>query len=161
MERWKPIPDFPNYEISDQGRIRNKNTKQIMRQKVDRGYRRVTLFRDGVKCSKLIHRLVVDSFMLNPDGKKEINHIDGDKNNNGLSNLEWCTRSENMKHAYRTGLKQHSGGTPERAVRIIESGDVYPSAHECARQLGLDPGHINHCLTGKRKSHKGHHFEYA
>lgn len=161
MEEWTTIDEFPNYEISNQGRIRNRNTKQILRQKVDRGYHRIMLYRDGETCTKQIHRLVADSFVPNIDNKKEVNHIDGNKDNNRADNLEWCTRGENMKHAFANGLKTPSGGVPKKKVRVLETGDIYDSAYECARQIDCDQGHINQCLTGRRKSHKGYHFEYA
>lgn len=74
--------------------------------------------------TRLVHRLVAKAFLEKPDGKDFVNHIDGVKQNNNASNLEWCTRSENMKHAYRHGLKSQSGTKNSRA-KLDESEVEY------------------------------------
>ena len=158
---WKHIYDYPNYEISETGDIRNVHTNHLLKHKIDKGYHRVALYNDNGKTYKCVHRLVAETFYGFPEAKYEVNHVNGDKSHNELTNLEYCSRSENMKHAYRTGLKRPSGGLPERPVRVVETNEVYPSAYECARQLNCNQGHINHCLTGSRKTHNGYHFEYA
>ena len=90
-------------------------------------YRSVCLTREGVPKGFLVHRLVCLSFNPNPDGKTEVNHIDGDRENNQSSNLEWCTRSENMKHAHKSGLIKKGG--------LLFSGD----SRRCDKsKLGID-----------------------
>ena len=160
-ETWRPIDDFSNYEVSDLGRVRSNITGKILRQKNDRGYDRVQLYKDGVASSKCVHRLVGKAFLDNPSNKKEINHLDGDKRNNRVENLEWCTRSENLRHAFANGLKQPSGGLPKRRLEVVETGMIYDSVHECARRMKLDQGHINQCLSGQRKTHNRYHFRYV
>lgn len=161
MELWKPVKGFDNYEVNEYGVIRNKYTEKILSSKNDRGYERVALYDHGIRSMKQVHRIVAESFIDNPCNKDEVNHINGDKRDNRSQNLEWCTRSDNMKHAYAAGLKHFSGGLDERPVRVLETGKVYESIHECARQLDCDQGHISHCLSGARKTHKKYHFEYA
>lgn len=161
MERWAAIDEFPNYEISDFGIVRNVNTNKTLKTKTDRGYERVMLYNHSGKFMKSVHRLVAESFIDNPYNKKEVNHIDGNTRNNCVDNLEWTTRSENMIHAYNTGLKNPSGGLTPKKLMIIETGDVYDSAYECARNIDGDQRHICHCLTGKRKTHKGYHYKYV
>lgn len=160
-EKWCPVNEFPNYQISDQGRVKSNITGQILRPRNCRGYNRVTMYKDGHRSDKFIHRLVGETFIDNPLNKKEINHIDGDKLNNSVMNLEWCTRSENIKHAFTTNLKYPSGGLPNKKLKVVETGNIYESAYECAKNMNLDQAHINHCLVGQRKSHKGYHFEYV
>lgn len=158
---WKQIEEFPNYEVSESGVVRNVNTKVELKHKIDKGYHRVTLYDNGKPTRKPVHQLVAETFHGKHPNKSEINHVDGDKSNNHICNLEYCSRSENLKHAFRTGLKQPSGGLKGRAIRVVETGKIYESIHECGRDLGCDPGHISHCLAGGRKSHKGYHFEYV
>lgn len=82
----------------------------------DRGYPRVYLQINGKKKVMKIHRLVAELFVPNPDNKREVNHKDGNKRNNNADNLEWCTRSENLKHAYRTGLRKSRKGVPRKTA---------------------------------------------
>jgi len=112
MEIWKTIKDFPDYAVSDFGMIKrimnNKNNRfkagTILKpQKKKHGYLEVNLFNGGKQFSKLIHRLVLETF--NYKCGYEVNHKNGIKTDNRLENLEWCTRSENEKHAYKIGLK--------------------------------------------------------
>lgn len=159
-EKWCQIEDFPNYQVSNKGRIKSNNTGKIIHSKNCRGYDRVSIYNNGHRSDKFIHRLVAETFIDNPLNKSEVNHIDGNKLNNMVSNLEWCTRSENLKHAFNTNLKQPSGGLSNRKLKVVETNKIYESAYECARDMKLDQAHINHCLTGRRKTHKGYHFEY-
>ena len=159
MERWAKIPNYPNYEISDHGRVRNINTNSVLKHKEARGYNKVALYNDGQRRDMSIHRLVAEVFVDNPYNKEEVNHIDGDKHNNHRTNLEWCSRSDNMKHAFRTNLKKPSGGIPGKRVMVMETGRVYDSIHDCARDINGDQRHISGCLNGKRKTHKGYHYD--
>lgn len=94
--QWKTIPFEDLYEVSTTGLVRNIKTGRIKSQRLDRyGYNRVTLYPSSKTYT--IHRLVMLTFK--PDEKNEnINHIDGDKTNNNIDNLEWCTVSHNSKH---------------------------------------------------------------
>lgn len=102
----------------------------------------------------LVHRLVAETFIPNPDNKPDVNHIDGDKLNNNVWNLEWCTRSENMYHAVRTGL------TKTERVQIVETGEIFNSSVECARAIGGTVSGIHDCKTGRQKQHRGYHFRF-
>lgn len=164
METWKTADGYPDYEVSTAGRVKKKSTGKVLTSTVDsRGYPAVTIFSDGKQRTKNVHRLVAETFIPNPDDKLTVNHKDGNKRNNHISNLEWNTLSENVKHAYATGLKKRPDncGSPKRKVRIVETGEVYESIGECARAIGGDQAHICNCLSGRYHTHKGYHFEDA
>ena len=107
------------YNVSDLGQIINPNTNRVLHQFIGKdGYVRCQF---GGK-TRLVHRVILSAFINQPDEKKFVNHIDGNKTNNSLSNLEWCTRSENMKHAYLYNLKSSKGEKNSRCK--LSSSDV-------------------------------------
>jgi len=103
MEVWKTIKDFKNYEVSNYGNIRSNHYSKvrILKQENAKGYLRVSLSKDNIVYRFQVHRLVAIHFILNIQEKPCVNHIDGNKLNNNVSNLEWCTYSENEKHSYK------------------------------------------------------------
>lgn len=104
-EEWKPIKGL-HYEVSSFGNIRNSESHKLISQfdKNGEGYIRVNLFSNGKKKRYFIHRLVAETFIPNPENKPQVNHKDGNKQNNELSNLEWVTCSENGLHYYHVIL---------------------------------------------------------
>lgn len=107
---WQPIHDFEGvYEVSKNGDIRIvKSGKLKTPQKMKNGYMQVLLWKGKQAKGFLVHRIVAEAFIENPRCCTDVNHIDGDKQNNCVSNLEWCTRSENLKHAYKMHLRTPS-----------------------------------------------------
>lgn len=133
-EIWKPIKDFEGlYEVSNLGRVKSfdrvvncgHGKTRVMKGKILKevklrdGYFYVRLCKDTISTRKSIHRLVAETYIPNLDNKKEVNHIDGNKRNNNVSNLEWVTPKENMRHAWETGLlKPHS--TKKKVSRYVK-----------------------------------------
>ena len=123
MEKWKDIKNFSGYQVSNLGRVKSKEKfikgygTRIKHQKErilksvpnHSGYHRLTLRANNKSFNASVHRLVAEAFIMNPFKKTEVNHIDGDKSNNCVSNLEWTTPSENQKHSYKTGLHSQKG----------------------------------------------------
>ena len=102
-ETWLPIPEYENlYWISTEGRICN-NRKVMRTYRINSGYLCIDLTKDKVKKKYLLHRLVATTFLPNSENLPEVNHIDENKDNNSVSNLEWCTRSHNKQHSMATG----------------------------------------------------------
>lgn len=127
MERivrlWLPIyhrGKLTNYDVSDDGRVRNRKTRAELRQReirrinrdgsLGKPYYKVSLWVNGKNVSKVVHRLVAEAFIPNPENKPVPNHLDGNTLNNDVRNLEWATFSENTQHAYDTGLIQRTYG---------------------------------------------------
>ncbi|MDJ0572096.1 MAG: NUMOD4 domain-containing protein [Pleurocapsa sp. MO_192.B19] len=104
-EYWKDIEGFPNYQVSNHGRVKSKKTSKILKLYQTRGYLRVSLYNDAGRKCKLVHRLVAEAFIPNTQNKTDVNHINACKTDANVCNLEWATASENINHAYSSGLR--------------------------------------------------------
>ncbi len=108
-ELWKPVKDFENfYEISNKGRVRNTRGLVLKTHPQNSGYLQITFIVNNVRTKFLVHRLVAMQFIENHENKRYVNHIDGNKLNNSVENLEWVTNSENILHARSTGLNPYN-----------------------------------------------------
>lgn len=148
-----------------------------------KGKVRPTFLRNGYLCVRLndgakyrneyLHRLLGIAFIPNPKNLPCINHIDGDKLNNSLDNLEWCSFAENIWHRYNIlpeekqgrqrklgNYKGFLGRGPARAVRCIETGQEFPSISECERRTGIKHTTLCEHLSGRNKTCAGFHWEY-
>jgi hypothetical protein len=106
-EKWSRIPGYGNYEASDNGQVRKKESARVLMQQIDdTGYYRVSIYNDeGQRKSRRTHRFIALAHLPLVDGKPYVNHKDGVRLNNSLANLEWCTMAENNVHAWNTGLQ--------------------------------------------------------
>jgi hypothetical protein len=104
---WRHVPGFENvYAINPLGEIKRIETGKVLKAAIAKnGYYVVSLWKNNKGKTMYIHRMLAEVFIENPNNERTVNHIDGDKTNNDLSNLEWVSYSENNKHAYETGLK--------------------------------------------------------
>ena len=145
----RQIKNHLNYLVSVEGKVFSLHTMRFLKlHKNDNGYFRVKL--DG----KLyyIHRVVAETYLPNIENKATVNHMDGDKYNNMLCNLEWATSSENMKHACDTGLRPVS-------ELMRETGIYYESATEAAESIGVKPKYLWRRLSGETKNNTN--FKYV
>lgn len=172
MEVWKEIDDNSNYLVSNTGRIRRRNRKKDHCVRLDTNdYLCTDLYQHGERSTRRVHRLVAEAFIPNPDNKPEVNHRDGCKTNNHVDNLEWVTKKENCRHAWDNGLVTPSrsmlgrsnpnAGRKGKPFKIVETGEVFNTLKECEEKIDGDNRHINDCLRGRQKTHRGYHFEYV
>lgn len=166
MEVWKQIA--PGYEVSTLGRVRscwNGVTRILSPNLTGHGYLNVSININGKSFFRRVHRLVAQAFISNPEGKREINHINGIKTDNRVENLEWCTRSENMLHAFATGLKSGMNGeenpfsklTNAQAEEIRDNPDRL-SDIELAEKFGVATRTIRNIQRGRTYKNAGGHI---
>lgn len=174
-ELWKEIPEYESkYMVSTYGRIKSLNERNIgliLSQK-SRDYLSVGLHKLGVQKFYLVHRLVAEAFLDNQYNKSQVNHIDGNKHNNHVSNLEWCTVHENLIHSMNVlGNKPLVGKTNqqgvnnqrEKAVLQIQNGIVvaeYGCINDATLGTGIIHSGISRCCSGKQKTSKGFEWKY-
>ena len=117
FERWLPVVGYPLYEVSSSGRVRNTSTQHVLQPAPNsKGYLCVLLYRGSKRDRRsfLVHRLVAQAFLSNASNLPQVNHLNGQKRDNRVLNLEWCTQSQNMRHACAMGL----ASPPRHHVRI-------------------------------------------
>lgn len=156
-EVWKQI-DSLFYEVSNNGDIRNSRRKRLLKlQTTWRGYKRICLFIKGIKRYFYVHRLVMDSFSPSNNTSLQVNHKNGIKTDNRLSNLEWVTQSENNKHAFKIGLRSHKGEshnkaflTNEKAVQIFKATGTQ---EKIAINFGISRTMVSAIKTGRSWGH--------
>lgn len=175
MEIWKEVECYENYEVSNTGKVKthnwmNRGITKEMSPSSCRGYLQVNLWKDGKQKCIRIHRLVAQAFIPNPYNLREVNHIDGNKLNNSVDNLEWCTREENLEHEHSTklgdrakeGLRNCAISKRKAVIAISKDGrrQEFVSVQEAARQLSIEATKISAVARGNRKTTNGYKFEY-
>jgi hypothetical protein len=158
IETWRTIPAFKRYEASDLGRIRRKEDGMIVAQRTNKhGYVNVNLrIRKGFRKTAILSRAVYSAFNGPIPAGLAVNHIDGNKSNNVLSNLEAITNSENARHAYRIGLRSNAGENNPRAkftadqIKSIRAGKRRPGyVTSVANEYGVTDTTVSRILNGK------------
>ena len=180
MEEWRDVVGYEGkYQVSNLGNVRSIDRTfinacgvivtrkgSILKPRFNRcGYMRVTMHKDGKVNTEVIHRCVAEAFIPNNKNLPQVNHKDGNKRNNSVSNLEWCTASENMHHAAQKGLRNNAleyAKSKRKAVIAtnIETGEktLYKSVHEAEKVFGR---HVTNVLSGLRNKTKGHTFKFV
>lgn len=171
IELWLPIPGHPNYEVSSLGRVKSLARKhrvrnghycmtkeRILRPAINQnGYLHLSV--DGKDCR--VHRIVAATFIDNSNNYRDVNHKNGDKTDNRVSNLEWVSHSQNELHKI---YKLKTSGKlikPMRQVLCVETGKVYESISAACRDLGIKTTHISEVCQGKISQTCGYHWRYV
>jgi len=175
-EEWKDIKGWEGiYEISNLGNI--KRNGKPLKIKAWSNYKVVRLHEKKRAKTMYVHRLVAINFIPNPENKPMINHKDGNKLNNEVSNLEWCTRQENEVHAWEHGMKEKIRTTSKENLKIARcfihtkipvvqmdlDGNIikkWDSASDAMKETGIDGSGITKCCRGKLKKTGGYKWRY-
>lgn len=179
-EIWKDIEGYEGiYQVSNFGRVKSlgrvidtKNgrttVKGVIMSPCGKPYLFVYLNKNHKSKYHAVHRLVAQAFIPNLENKPQVNHIDGNKTNNAVSNLEWVTQSENMLHAYRIGLEKSPKGRhnywSEKKTKAIHLNGIellFNSVTECSKALGIGKRRIRYLRQYGKTSASGYRFEYA
>ena len=160
MEEWRDIKGFEGkYMVSNLGIVKSLNYNNTGKEGImephdnGKGYLRVQLCKNGKGKWYRINRLVALAFIPNPDNLPEVNHIDKDKTNNKVENLEWCTTQYNVEYSQAKAVI----GIDKVSGLILK----FPSIMEAERQTGISNKHICDCLKGRCKSAGGFYWHYA
>ena len=160
----KQIPNYPNYSITEDGKIWSDKTNKFLKAgKCKNGYFLVSLFNDNNRKSLYVHKLVALTYLNNLENKRCVNHINGNKEDNNVSNLEWSTHSENNAHAHLMGLNYISKSNRIEASRTAKekfskivldtlTGIFYNSARDAARAKNINSNTLHSRLNGNSKN---------
>lgn len=153
----RKMKDIPGYEglyaVTSCGRVWSYKSKRFLNPIVNNNnYLVVTLHKDGERKIFLIHRLVAEAYIPNPNSLDTVDHIDNNKMHNYVNNLQWLTRAENTrKESYLR----------EKKIKCIETGEVFPSILAAAKATSQKTSsHIGECCNGKRRSAGGYHWHF-
>lgn len=183
-KQWRDIPGYDGkFQVSNIGEIRNKKTLLSRKSYLNKNGYCVVGFYDKKKACAVqhrVHRLVAEAFIPNPENKRTVNHIDGNKQNNRVENLEWATHKENLNHAHKTGLiiiseKQRKAASKnimknrlnaklERKCFLIDVMGhkmEFPSIKAAAHYVEGVSSAIVLCCQGKKKTYKGYTWGYC
>lgn len=168
MEQWRDIIGYEGlYQVSDLGRVKALNYHREGREcvlnywKTSGGYLVVGLCKDGKRSRCLVHRLVAEAFIPNPDGYKEVNHIDENKANNSVTNLEWCDTNYNINYGTRNERVGKALSKP--VFQYTKDGTLvksYPSGMDAMRRTGYSNANIAFCCNGRYKQAYGYLWSY-
>lgn len=145
------------YAITEEGQVWSHLSKKFLRPYNNgHGYLCIKLIdANGKNKTKRINRLVAEAYLPNPEGKRDVEHLDNDRKNNKLSNLQWATRSENCRNE-NNNRNVERRRTP---IKCVETGEVFKNQKEAAASVGVCRYNINNVITGKQKTAGGYHWE--
>ena len=159
---WKKIEANPRYEVNEIGEVRNSETGHIRSLEIKKGYPALKIPVGGKEKTLLVHRLVAEAFIPNPDGLPCINHKDENKANNHVDNLEWCTVAYNNAYGVRQTMCDFHRGKAVVAYKDGKPQEIYWTMVEAAKAVGCNPTSIQDAVHGKNYTHtcKGYEWRF-
>ena len=152
----KDIINFENYQISDDGRVWSKKSNKWLKPIDVNGYKKASLYKNGKEYQRLVHRLVAEAFIPNPNNYEEINHVNEDKSDNRVENLEWCTPSYNIN--YGTRIERQINSISKKVFQYSIDNvllNTYKSCTEAERENpSFNHRGISYACIGKLKTYK-------
>lgn len=158
MEHWKKIEGFENYSISDCGRVRNDKKNKILNFGIINGYHKVMIYNGGGYKNFLVHRLVAQAFIPNPNNYPIINHKNEIRSDNCVENLEWCTHEYNNN--YGTIIERNTLSQPKRKPTIVD-GKYFISVNAASKYIGCRQNQLSDKLNRNAGTFRGHTISYA
>jgi hypothetical protein len=141
----KEIEGHEGYFVYENGDVWTTKRNRLLNKSYNNGYAKIIIKKDGVHHNKTVHRLVALAFIPNPENKPQVNHIDGNKANNHVSNLEWVNGSENNKHAFKLGLMRVTENCKRRVKEVlgrkvlnVKTGKIYLSVRDAAESANAN-----------------------
>lgn len=172
-EIWKDVDGYEGrYKVSNTGKVigtrkfKSPSRKYLVQVEDKYGYLRVCLFKDGKRTNALVHRLVANAFLPKVSGKEQINHLDENKKNNRLENLEWVDTRENSNYGTRN-VRISKSKLNTNCKKVIQFDKnlneimVWPSICEVKRELGYETAAISRCCLGKQETSYGYIWRHA
>ena len=161
---WRETDEAFGYEVTSDGMVKRTKTGNILSPSINNsGYLTVNVGPKTERRGLGVHRLVARAFVDGYEPGLDVNHINGIKTDNRAENLEWCSRSRNIRHSFDAGLstphRSDNAGAPPIMVRIVEDGREFDSLADCARAINGSISSISQCVNGKQRTHRGLHFE--
>lgn len=166
-EVWQTIEGYENYQVSNLGRVKSLNYNRTGKEQILKPVKRknkylsVNLCKNGKIKNLLVHRLVAQAFLPNPKNMPDINHKDENKQMNIVSNLEWCTRKQNINYGTHNERVAKTLSIP--IVQLTKNGEyiaTYQGAMQVEKDLGFNNSNISSCCNGKRKTANGYKWQY-
>ena len=160
-EEWRDVKDYEGcYQVSNYGRIKSYKNNLILKQRVYAKYLYVCLCHNNKKEMKRVHRLVAQAFLPNPNNLPQVNHKDGNRENNNVNNLEWVTASQNIIHGYKMNLCY---ANEKKVLQYDLKGNLikeWKSTMEIQRQLKYNNSCICACCNNRNKTAYGYIWKY-
>lgn len=168
VEVWKDVVGFEGYKVSNYGKVKTVKfgRDSILHTSLARGYPHVTLYKNGIKNTKSVHRIVAEAFIPNTNNLPQVDHIDGNRANAALSNLRWCTAKENQNFeiAQKKRIYVHILKEGKPIVQYSLKGEFinrWNSVSTASRTLGITREGIRDCCLGKQKTAFGFVWKYV
>lgn len=160
-EEWKIIPDYPDYAVSNTGKVATLKTGRLRKFSDHKGYKQCMVRKDKKAYNRFVHRLVANAFLPQPEEGQVIDHINGIRDDNRVENLRWCSQNENLHFDLALQHREHLRKQCSQYTLDGTYIATYESAFEAEKVTGIKSGSIDNCCKGKKLSCGGYQWKYG